>query len=142
MDCTEFLTGLFGATEFWAAIMGSLVSGGIALAVQILVFRDARNKRNQEANEKKRTLGHSLLLKMVELHSNVTQLSVHIEDIFEEAEKNGTNPWQELQPLANLSDKVSFDISEKTLVLEFKDDDSSMRSSPLIEPITASLISM
>lgn len=65
--------------EFWAAIagavVGALVTGIISYIVQLNAQSVAKKQREQDTKEKSQALGHSLLLKMIRIHSTIYQLN-------------------------------------------------------------------
>lgn len=112
-------------TEFWSAIIGAVVGGGIALIGQLIAMRYERKKRAEDRLEVKRALAHSLLFKVLRIHTNFYGMYRHIEDHFERAERKGlqAQPWQIVAPLANPPKHLHFSSDEMGMLLSLKDDD-------------------
>lgn len=112
------------SNEFWAAILGAIVGGLISLGIQLLAFREAAKQRQQEADDRRKALAHSLLFKMIRIHSNLHHLATHIQrSKIEGAQVGLTQPWQYVRPLANWPDTVHWTPEEMSLLLSLKEDD-------------------
>lgn len=111
--------------EFWAAVAGAVVGGGIAFFIQLIVLREAARQRSNEKNERRQALGHALLFKMIRIHSNLHGFNQHLEGTFAKAEEAGFEgePWQIYLPLANTPAPVQFSTDEMAMLLSLKDDD-------------------
>ena len=120
-------TGL--GNEFWAAIVGAVVGavagGAIAYLLQRLSLGEARKLREAAQLATNKALGHALLLKMVQIFSNLVHFHAHMEESWraEIAQDPAAEPWQVVKPIINLPDWVRFTVEEKSLLLSFKDDD-------------------
>ncbi len=102
-------------SEFWAAIAGAVVGGGIAAAVQWLAISHA-------TRERKRGLAYSLLLKVGQIYSHLRLLNGHFEKTFKDASAaDQANPWSILEGMAGSLSRVTFSAEEAALVLELND---------------------
>jgi hypothetical protein len=119
------LSALVQETEFWSAIVGAIVGGGISLLAQAIALRAGRKQRFDDYKRIDQALGHSLLFKLMRIHSNFFGVHRHIEECFERARQSGEKyePWQIYLPLANLADSVHFSSDEMGMLLGQKDDD-------------------
>lgn len=106
--------------EFWAAVAGAVVGGVIAFGLQVINLRAAANQRREEAAARRNALGHSLMFKMLQIHSNLHVLNRHLEESFARAKGE---PWQVVLPLANYPAKVHFSPDEMAMLLSLGDDD-------------------
>ena len=52
------------SSEFWSAIVGSLVGGAIVLGIQGLTFADARSERKRQRDEVTAATAYALFLKL------------------------------------------------------------------------------
>jgi len=108
-------------TEFWSAISGAVVGGLIALFVQLIALRAAKNERIAEKQERNETLGHSIMFKVMRIHSNLFNLHLHLEESFSAADPRSHNePFSFILPLANSPADVHFTADEMSLVLSLK----------------------
>src|SRR3546814_10422982 len=111
--------------EFWAAIIGAIIGGLIALGIQLLALRAAKNQRLEEAAERKKALAHALLFKMAKILSNLENFKEYLQGplkIANEA-KLEREPWELIQPLANYPDPIQFSTDEMAMLLSLKNDD-------------------
>src|SRR5437016_11506997 len=110
---------------FWETILGAVSGGTIAYFIQMKVLREARKERDRDHERVKQAQGHSLLFKMVRIHSDFYGIHRHIESCFEGATQKGLKgePWQFVLPLANPPDHVHFSSEEMGMLLALKHDD-------------------
>jgi len=133
----EFFVGiwsdLIGAKEFWSAIGGALVGGLIAYFVQIKALREGRQIRDEDHERLRRSLGHSLLFKMIRIHSNSGLIYRHFEDSFANARKSRpeAEPWMFVVQIANPPDREKFSSDEMSLLLSLGNDDVSNAVLPM-----------
>src|SRR5205823_3103766 len=115
---------LLASTEFWAAMLGAMIGaaagGFIAFVLQRANLRAAGRQRKQEADERRKALGHSLMFKVLQIHSQLRGLNQRLEQSFAEAKGE---PWQTVLPLANYPDKVHFLGDEMAMLLSLGDND-------------------
>jgi len=108
-------------TEFWSAIGGAVVGGLIALIIQLIALRAAKNERIAEKRERNETLGHSIMFKMMRIHSNLYNLHLHLEESYSAVDPRLHNePYSFILPLAGSPADVHFTASEMSLVLSLK----------------------
>ncbi len=111
--------------NFWSAIAGAVVGGLIAFGIQLITLRAAATQRKEEAAERRSGIAHSLLFKMVKIHSNLSGYKGHIAESKDRAKKEGHDGdlWQFVLPIANPPEKVHFTPDEMALLLSLKNDD-------------------
>ena len=104
--------------DFWSgtygAIVGSIVGGLIALAGQWVTIRDVRRTRAEDRRMEQQALGHSILFKVMRIHSNFVQIDNHWKECAKIASASVSPPeiWQYLLPLANLPEKIKLENRE------------------------------
>jgi hypothetical protein len=111
--------GVPGSSEFWAAIMGALVGGGISYFGQWRVLRDARENRREDYLRTQKALANALLFKVMRIHGDFEGTRQYIEDSFADAAKSNSKgePWQFVLPLMNFPDPVHLSAEEMGMVL-------------------------
>lgn len=98
--------------EFWAAIAGAVLGGGIAALVQWLSIRHT-------TRERRRGIAYSLLFKVGQIYSHLRLLNRAIEAPLKDAAADDlANPWRVVQGIANMPSRVTFTTDEMALVLE------------------------
>lgn len=109
--------------EFWAAMIGAVVGGLIAFAIQMISLHEVRKQRADDQYEKRKALAHSILFKMLRIHTNLLNFHKFLEESFHKAaEKQLSNePWKIVRPLATLPKHVYFSDDEKSLILSLDD---------------------
>lgn len=109
--------------EFWSGVIGTVVGGGITFLSQSRGFREQRRQRTEDRERGERGLAHSLIFKMIRIHSDFYGVHRHIEDCFEKAARENLegDPWQFVLPLANFADTVHFSPDEMSMLLGLKD---------------------
>lgn len=108
-------------TEFWSAISGAMVGGLIALLIQLIALRAAINERNEEKKERNKALAHSIVFKVMRIHSNLYNLHLHLEESFSAADpQSHDEPFSFVLPLASSPADVHFTADEMSLVLSLK----------------------
>lgn len=102
-----------------------MVGGLIAFGIQLVALRAAAKQRAEEAAERRKALGHALLVKMLKIHSHLHGFNEHLEETFAKAEKAGFDgePWQIVRPIANHPPTVHFSTDEMVMLLSLKNDD-------------------
>lgn len=111
-------------TEFWSAIIGAVVGGVIALAVQLIAINASKKERIADKNDKRQALGHSIIFKTMRIYSNLNTLHKSLEDSFMRvAPSKHDEPWSFVLPLANTPDDVHYSADEMSLVLSFNNPD-------------------
>lgn len=110
--------------EFWAAVVGAVVGGLIALGVQLLAARHARKLRAEEKTEHEKTHGHLALFKVLRMSSNLEHMRRHVSE-GEEVRKRDelSHLWSAVLPLANVVDRVEFTPDELNVVSKLGDED-------------------
>jgi hypothetical protein len=111
--------------EFWAAIFGAVVGGVISLGIQLVALSAATKERKEDAAERRKALAYALLFKMIEIHSHIGKLNLHLKESIAHARKQGFKGalWQMVVPLANGPDRVQFSTDEMAMLLSLKDND-------------------
>ena len=122
-------------SEFWAAvagaIIGAIISGVIAYALQKQNLNEARQQRREEdkrhkeeAEERRRALAHALMFKMIRIYSHLRQLSSQLIESLERGKKNlgaDVRPWMVIEPIMNAPDHIHFETDEIVMLLGLKD---------------------
>lgn len=115
--------------ETWAAIVGAAVgtlgSGFVGYWLQRKNLIEARKQRLESEQNKKKSLGFSILFKMIRILSNLVQLGNHIAESKTVARKENAenDPWQFFLPLATLPENVTFTTEEMAFLLSLKEDE-------------------
>lgn len=119
------LYSILAATEFWSAIVGAMVGGGIAYAVQIRALKESREQRAAERKQSQQAQAQSLLFKMIKIHSDHFSIFEFIENSFARASEDGFKgePWQFVIPIANPPEPVHFSSDEMSMLLGLQNDD-------------------
>ncbi len=124
MDLIErFLSLVPTETEFWSAIVGAIVGGVIALAVQLVAIHAASKQRREDRLEIQKTLGASLIFKLIRIHTGIYGIHAHIDGCLSSAKQRGLSgePWQFVMPLINPPDHVHFNSEEMAMLLNLRD---------------------
>jgi hypothetical protein len=123
------------SSEFWAAIVGAVVGGLIALFAQWLAIRAERKQRKEDRFRSQQALAMSLLFKVRDMHGNYTQSRRSIEEQFAEAKEAGLlgEPWRFFKPFSSSLTHFHFTAGEKATLLELKNDEL-MNETLLLEP--------
>ena len=58
-------------SEFWAAILGAVTGGLITAGLQWLSFKNQKQQRDQEKNDRNIAIAHALLFKVLRIHTNL-----------------------------------------------------------------------
>lgn len=106
---------IFGS-EFWAAIVGAIVGGGVSIAGQS--WATSRQEKAKNA-----ALGNAVLFKLVQMHSNVAHIKGHLDESAAVAAERGMWLSQATTPLALEPSPIIITPDEKTLVMSLGDDD-------------------
>lgn len=125
-ELIEFVQWVFlEYSEFWSAIIGSIVGGLIAYLVQLKALREDRKKRREDYARIQSGLANALLFKTIRIHSNIHNIYRSLEDYFEKADKAGLpyEPWQIVLPFGNLPELIHFSPDEMGLALGLKNDE-------------------
>src|SRR5262245_8629003 len=105
--------GILASAEFWSAIAGAVVGGFIAFGVQMIALRETRKQQIAEHQQRQKALAHSLVFKMIGVHSNFRSIRRHFDDCLRKAdEKAKAEPWQIVLPLANFPENIHFSSEE------------------------------
>lgn len=136
--------------ELWAAILGAIVgaiaAGGISYFLQKINLDEARHQRIEEVKERQSALAHSLLFKMMRIHTNIVWIHFHMEDAFKKLDGSGNiqEPWQVLLPIVNTPDRIQFSPDEMAMLLRLKNDDvfNAMASMDTVNNMFVAAITM
>ncbi len=123
------------SSEFWAAIVGAVVGGLLALFAQWLAIRAERKQREVERFRNKQALAMSLLFKVRDMHGNYVQSRRSIEEQFADAEQRSMvgEPWRFFKPFSSNLTHFQFTPDEKVTLLELKND-RLLNETLLLEP--------
>src|SRR5438552_1038721 len=101
------------------SIIGATASTIVAFVIQRRNLTAAKQQREEERLERRKALGYSLLFKMIRLSSDLENLGKAVRQTIEDANSKGFkgSPFQVVQPIVPLPDKISFHPDEMGLVL-------------------------
>lgn len=112
------------SSEFWAAIVGALVGGGMSAALQVFANRSATKVRLAEANAHLTAQARSLVLKTVKIESDFLQFRKDLEESIALAKQNGIPfGWRAYRAAANLPREIIFTNDEIAALSACKNDD-------------------
>jgi hypothetical protein len=124
------------STQFWAAIFGAFVGGGITFLIQLYLLRQARKQRTEDRDETAKLraadrlelqqgLAHALTFKLHKIHSNLHGMHGHFWGSLTEgrAKDKAAEPWQVVVPLANPPSPIALSADEMGMLLSLKDDE-------------------
>jgi len=115
-------------TEFWAAIAGAIVAGGISLGGQWLVIREARKERDANRTNRVETLSHSLFLKIRDMHANLNFICNHIEGCIKSAKFDVEDDlWTCVVPIVWRNNNIFFSTDELSFILSLQKPDLTNR---------------
>lgn len=108
-------------SEFWSAIIGSIVgaaaTGAISYSQQNNAFKRRREIEIQEKNELNKAVAYSILIKMIRIHTGYRKLHEYIKDAEIKRSANIRMEWWNIvRPIANISDNDEFSYSELALI--------------------------
>jgi hypothetical protein len=108
---------------FLSVIMGAVIAGIIAYAIQFQALREARKQRDDDRNLAMVAQAHTLLVKAIRINANLNAIHDHFENSFREAEERGFTgePWRFIRPLTNLPQPINFSDREMGMLLSLKD---------------------
>ncbi|WP_430419113.1 hypothetical protein [Phenylobacterium sp.] len=100
--------------EFWAAVAGAVLGGGIAAVVQLMSVRHTRRERN-------RSNAYALLIKVGQIYSHLRGVHGIIDSALKDATDNErADPWRVIDGLVNAPSHVTFSHEEVALVVELQ----------------------
>ncbi|CAA2141767.1 hypothetical protein [Hyphomicrobium sp. ghe19] len=120
---SEAFFALAKSTELWAAIVGAVVGGLIAVAVQLIALRETRSVREQDHKRQREALANSLIFKSMRIFSTAHGLHQHFIESDVRAAADGCNgeSWQKYLPIANPPEPIHFSHEEMGMLLALKD---------------------
>lgn len=106
-------------SEFWAALVGAIVGGAIAFVVQLIVLLEGRRQRAFDAQERKVTLAHTFLFKLVKVRCHYAFLKDLIDRQREVGDQLGGSrePWQYLAEMPTAPPPVVFAYEELNMLV-------------------------
>jgi hypothetical protein len=121
----NLLLDLEKSTELWAAIIGAVIGGLIAFAIQMISLREGRTQRSEDYKRQREVLGYSLIFKVIRILSNINSVRKNFEqaDLRAKHENFSGEPWQIYRAIANPPDPISFSSEEMGMLLSLNDDD-------------------
>jgi hypothetical protein len=107
------------ASAFGGTVIGSVLGGLISFWLQRKSLAATKALHDADRREIRKTLGYSLLFKMIRLSSDLTQLGKPVLEATEKAKNEGRveELWTTVLPLAPLPDPIKFSPEEMALVL-------------------------
>lgn len=120
----KYVSTLTGET-FWSAILGALIGAQASYSVQKRAVKLAKVEREKSEMDRKRQLALSLLIKIINIHSEFGALKNHVDAAEQKAKKE--NPPVSIEvtlfPFANLSENICFSHEELTLLIQIESHD-------------------
>lgn len=105
-------------SEFWAAVIGAVVGGGLAGAVQYMTIRHQKSEEDRRRRENSQALGRGLVFKLMRIVTVLRNLHVHIDEARSRVpEAMHDEPWTYVLPIANLPETVRLTSEEVSLVM-------------------------
>ena len=123
--------------EFWSAVGGALggtLGGGlIAYMIQLKALREIWAYRQQDHRHTQRLLANTLLVTMIQLHSNFRVLHKHFEDSFPKERESVSHreAWQFVLPIADLPSPIQFSPDELSMLLAMNENHMFNAISPM-----------
>lgn len=109
-------------SEFWSAIIGAVVGGGIAFWIQSKALTEARKERQSARLQAEQALAYSLLFKVIKIYNNLEHIRRHV-DMRKTLHAGTTTPSGYLLALANLPSAIEFSADEMSMLLSLQIDD-------------------
>lgn len=108
---------------FFSVVIGAIIAGIIAYAIQFQLLREARKQRDDDIKLTMLAQAHKLLVKAIRINGNLYAIHSHIENSFREAEERGFvgEPWRFIKSLTNLPQPIHFSDHELAMLLSLKD---------------------
>lgn len=107
---------------FVSAIVGTVFGGLIAYCIQLKALFENRKQRAEDIRRTQEMLGNSLIIKMIQMHSDIYTIHQHVEESLRNVSDPKIEPWQVVQPLANPPDPVLFSSEELSMLMSMCDD--------------------
>lgn len=106
------------------SVVGASVSGVIAYLIQSRAFREERKKRVEDHLRIQKALAHSVLFKLMQMHSDFVSVIRLLDECYEDANKAGIDgePWQIVQPPSNVFDFIHYTPDEMGMILSLEED--------------------
>jgi hypothetical protein len=100
-------------------LVGTIISAIVSYLLQRTSFAEARRVKAQEKLEERKTLGLTLLHKMIRMTSTLQILKDSLDEAFADAKANSITgqPWQFVMPVVNFLDRVKFTPEELTFLM-------------------------
>jgi hypothetical protein len=118
-------TELWQSTQFLSVLAGAAVaalSGGVvAWVLQRQSVAEARKDKTEHNKLTQQVLAHSLLFKMIRIHSDFLIIRTHLESHCKDSTHDEL--WQNLIPLRTLPPPIHFSADEMGMLLSLKDDE-------------------
>lgn len=110
--------------NFWAAIIGASVSGLIALGIQLLVLKQAKDERAATEKARRAVVAKGLLFKTVRIHSDLMALAKHVSDGVAAGlqQRPPITGWAAVRPLSGEMEPVHYTADELAMASELGDD--------------------
>lgn len=105
------------------AITGSILGGAINFVIQKAARKEAKKQRDDDRLDVRKARAYSLLFKLLRIDSDLHSLRKTLVACFDETKTKNFKgePWQIVQPIANIPDAVKFSAEEMALVLSMED---------------------
>ena len=104
--------------EFWAAIVGAIVGGVIAAAIQALTLNHQSNEDQKRRREQNQILGRGLIFKLMRITSDFHSIQAHLDESASGVYRTtNAEPWTYVLPIANLPTPIKFTADEASAVM-------------------------
>ena len=113
------------ANEFWSAVLGAVVGGIIAFAIQLKVIYENRKLREEDRKISRQAMANSLVFKLQKIYSNFSNVKCHVDQCASSdlAKQKGSEIWQYLLPLVNPPPSIELSSDEMSALLSLRDMD-------------------
>jgi hypothetical protein len=112
------LNAIFGAAEFWAAIVGAIVGGLISLMAQRYEIAEQRKQREEDKKQLQKMLAFSVSIKMNTIYTDFFRLNQHLEESVKIASVNNVRPCNATNMLVALPDVITFSMEERSCIYQ------------------------
>ncbi|MEF2072269.1 hypothetical protein [Consotaella aegiceratis] len=102
-------------SEFWAAIVGAIIGGGMTVVAQFLASHWQNNRHRS-------SVSHHLLLKLIHIHRDISNVLKYLDDGFRDA-NDGAPLFLAVKPIIGEIRHITIEYDELHALLELKDDD-------------------
>lgn len=99
-------------------LAGTIISAIVSYLLQRRSFSEARQEKEKDKFEARKTLGLNLFHKMIRIASTLEILKRSLDESLANPENVDGQPWQIVMPLANFPNRVKFTPEELTFLMQ------------------------